>query len=177
MADQQGTPAAERNLGVDPALDEALRRIDELERLAKNERELALRYAADLENFKKRSLKERDDFKKYALEKLAVDLLLVYDNLSRALDQSQTASDLASLGQGVELTRRMFEDTLSRHGIRAFSAVGEVFDPNRHEAISATETSEVPPNQVLSEMLKGFTLNDRVVRPALVVVAKAPAND
>ena len=72
------------------------------------------------------------------------------------------------------MIRRLFEDTLGKHGVKAFSAKGEAFDPNRHEAMKAEVTEAMPPNHVFSEVLKGFTLNDRLVRPALVVVSRAP---
>ena len=73
------------------------------------------------------------------------------------------------------MTRKLFEDTLGKHGVRAFSAKGLAFDPNRHEAMTAAETTDMPPNHVFSEVLRGFTLNDRLVRPALVIVSRTPA--
>jgi molecular chaperone GrpE len=72
------------------------------------------------------------------------------------------------------MTRKLLEDALGKHGVKTFSAKGQAFDPNRHEAMSAVETTEVPPNHVHTEVLKGFTLNERLMRPALVVVSRAP---
>lgn len=141
----------------------------------KDEHEKLLRAAADLDNFKKRAAKEKEEVQKYGTEKLLKDFLPVYDNFDRALDAAKSATDYESLKKGVEMIRRLFEDTLGKHGVKAFSAKGQLFDPTKHEAMSAAETTEVPPNYVHAEFLKGFTLNDRLVRPALVVVARAPA--
>jgi molecular chaperone GrpE len=167
--------AIEDDQGAAPSELEALRReVDALQVKAKSERDLALRYAADLDNFRKRALKDREETQRYALEKLLTDFFLVYDNFDRALDHARTPEDFDSFKKGVEMMRRLFEDTLAKHGARTFSAQGQLFDPARHEAMSMTETTEFPANQVLSEVLKGFTLHERVVRPALVVVARAP---
>lgn len=141
----------------------------------KDEHEKMLRAVADLENYKKRALKEKEEVQKFGNERILKDLLPVFDNLDRALDAAKSAADFESLRKGVEMTRKLFEDTLGKHGVRAFSAQGQVFDPNRHEAMSAAETTQMPPNHVHSEVLRGFTLNDRLVRPALVVVSRAPS--
>lgn len=140
----------------------------------KDEHEKMLRAVADLENYKKRALKEKDEVQRFGNEKLLKDFLPVFDNFDRALDAAKSAADFESLRKGVEMTRKLFEDTLGKHGVRAFSAKGQPFDPNRHEAMTAAETTELPPNYVHSEVLRGFTLNDRLVRPALVVVSRTP---
>ncbi len=139
----------------------------------KDEHEKMLRAVADLENYKKRAAKEKDEVQKFGSEKLLRDFLPVVDNFDRALEHARTSGDLESLKKGVEMTRKLFEDTLGKHGVKGFSSKGEPFDPNRHEAMSAAETDELPPNHVHSEYLRGFTLNDRLIRPALVVVSKA----
>lgn len=140
----------------------------------KDEHEKVLRVAADFENYKRRAAKEKEEVQKYGSERLLKDLLPVYDNLERALEHARTAADFESLRKGVEMIRRLFEDTLGKHGVKAFSAKGLPFDPNRHEAMSAAESTELPPNHVHTEVLRGFTLNERLVRPALVVVSRAP---
>lgn len=140
----------------------------------KDEHEKMLRAVADLENYKKRALKEKDEVQRFGNEKLLKDFLPVFDNFDRALDAAKSAADFESLRKGVEMTRKLFEDTLGKHGVRAFSAKGQPFDPNRHEAMTAAETTEMPPNYVHSEVLRGFTLNDRLVRPALVIVSRTP---
>lgn len=141
----------------------------------KDEHERMLRAVADLENYKKRAIKEKEEVQKYGTEKLLKDFLPVVDNFDRALDHARSSGDLDSLKKGVEMTRKLFEDTLGRHGVKSFSSKGEAFDPNKHEAMSSAETDELPPNHVFSEFLRGYTLNDRLVRPALVVVSKAKA--
>jgi len=141
----------------------------------KDEHEKMLRAIADLENYKKRALKEKEDVQKFGSEKLLKDFLPVVDNFDRALEHARSSGDIESLKKGVEMIRKLFEDTLGKHGVRSFSTKGQPFDPNKHEAMSAAETDEMPPNHVHSEYLRGFMLNDRLVRPALVVVSKAKA--
>jgi molecular chaperone GrpE len=141
----------------------------------KDEHEKMLRAVADLENFKKRANKEREEVQKFGSEKLLKDFLPVLDNFDRALEHAKTATDLESFKQGIGMVRKLFEDTLGKHGVKAFSAVGKAFDPNFHEAMSQEESSAVPANTVTRELVRGFTLNERLVRPALVVVAKPPA--
>ncbi len=140
----------------------------------KDEHEKMLRAVADLENYKKRALKEKEEMQKFGNERLLKDFLPVFDNFDRALDAAKSAADFESLRKGVEMTRKLFEDTLGKYGVKAFSAKGQVFDPNKHEAMTAAETTEMPPNHVHSEVLRGFTLNDRLVRPALVIVSRTP---
>jgi molecular chaperone GrpE len=139
----------------------------------KDEHEKMLRAVADLENYKKRAQKEKEDLQKFGNEKLLKDFLPVVDNFDRALEHARQSGDLESLKKGVEMIRKLFEDTLAKHGVKSFASKGQPFDPNRHEAMSAAETDELPPNHVFSEYLRGFLLNDRLVRPALVVVSKA----
>ncbi|MGV3621625.1 MAG: nucleotide exchange factor GrpE [Archangium sp.] len=141
----------------------------------KDEHEKMLRAAADLENFKKRAQKEKEEVQRFGIEKLLKDFLPVFDNFDRALEAAKSPADYESLKKGVEMMRKLFEDTLGKHGVKAFSAKGQAFDPNRHEAMTAMESSEMPANHVHSEILRGFTLNDRLVRPALVVVSRLPS--
>lgn len=145
-----------------------------MERL-KDDHERSLRAAADLENYKKRAQKEKEEVQKFGSEKLLKDLLPVMDNLDRAMDAATKSPDFAGFQKGVAMTRKSFEDTLSRHGVKSFSAKGQPFDPRLHEAMQQTETAEVPPGHVAFEVVRGYYLNDRLVRPAMVVVARAPA--
>jgi molecular chaperone GrpE len=140
----------------------------------KESHERALRAAADLDNFKKRAAKEKEEVQKFGAERLLKDLLPVVDNLDRALEASARTPDLASLEKGVAMTKKLFEDTLGRHGVKGFSAKGQPFDPRLHEAMQQVPTAEVPAGHVAFEVLRGYTLNDRLVRPALVAVAVAP---
>lgn len=134
----------------------------------KDSHERMLRAAADLENYKRRAQKEKEEVQKFGVEKLLKDLLPVIDNLDRALAQEDAGEGFR---QGVSMTRKLFEDTLAKHGVRSFESVGLPFDPRRHEAIQQTPTDAVPPQHVVSEVLKGYTLQDRLARPAMVVVS------
>jgi molecular chaperone GrpE len=145
-----------------------------MERL-KADHERSLRAAADLENYKKRAQKEKEEVQKFGAEKLLKDILPVMDNLDRAMEAAVKTPDFASFQKGVAMTRKSFEDSLGRHGVKAFSAQGQAFDPRLHEAMSQAETHEVPPGHVAYEVLRGYHLNDRLIRPAMVVVARAPA--
>lgn len=151
------------------ALEEALLR----EADAKSEQEKLMRLVADAENSRKRSSRESDEAKKFANERLVKDFLPIYDNLERALEHAPSPSDFASLKTGVEMIRKQLVDALAKHHVKIFSAAGDPFDPTVHEAMSTEATSDVPPQHVLREVAKGFTLNDRLVRPALVVVSEA----
>jgi molecular chaperone GrpE len=143
---------------------------------AKDSHERMLRAAADLENFRKRALKEKDELQKFGIEKLLKDFLPILDNLERALEHAKSSGDFESLRQGVAITHKLFGDTLSRHGVKTFVSVGKAFDPRLHEALQQVETTDLPPNHVLSEIIKGYCLHDRLARPALVVVSRAPAD-
>ncbi len=138
-----------------------------LERL-KEEHERVLRSAADLDNYKKRAARERDDVQKFANEKLLKDLLPVLDGLDRALAAAPPEDPLA---EGVRIVRASLEQALARHGVTAFSAIGEKFDPAFHEALLQVPTAEKAPGTVVLEHARGFKLHDRLVRPAMVGVA------
>ena len=146
----------------------------------KEEHERVLRAAADLDNQKKRAQREKDEAIKFGLERFLKELLPVADNLERALAHSD-ADDKASLVTGVKMVAKLLEDTLGKHGVKAFSGKGQPFDPRLHEAMSTVDV-EGPSGQVHEEFLRGYTLNDRLIRPALVAVTRAkdgasPASD
>jgi molecular chaperone GrpE len=147
-----------------------------MERL-KSEHEKLLRATADLENFKKRASKEKEEVQKFGNERLLKDFLPIADNIDRALEHARTSSDLEGLRKGIEMTRKLFEDTLGKHGVKGFACKGQPFDPHFHEAMQQVESAELPPNHVVSEVVRGYTLNERLVRPALVVVSKVAAKD
>lgn len=137
----------------------------------KEEHERVLRAAADLDNQKKRAQREKDDALKFGLEKFLKELLPVADNIDRAL--SHTAqSDKETLVTGVKMVAKLLEDVLGKHGVKGFSAAGQAFDPRQHEAMSTVET-DGPSNMVHEEFLRGYTLNERLIRPALVSVTRA----
>ncbi|WP_430393608.1 nucleotide exchange factor GrpE [Corallococcus exiguus] len=153
---------------------ETLERLKEAHERAKDFQDRAIRSAADLENYRKRAQKEKEDVQKFGVEKLLKDLLPVVDNMDRALDAASKSPDFDSFQKGVAMTRKSFEDSLGRHGVKGFSAKGQPFDPRLHEAIQQVESADVPAGHVLFEVTRGFYLNDRLVRPAMVVVARAP---
>jgi molecular chaperone GrpE len=136
--------------------------------------ERMLRAVADLDNFKKRAQKEKEEVQKFGNERLLREFIPVMDNLERALEHAKSNADFESLLAGVGMTRKQFEDALARHGVKAFTAVGQPFDPRLHEAMQHVGSADVPPNHVVAELVRGYTLNERLVRPALVVVAKPP---
>jgi molecular chaperone GrpE len=133
-----------------------------------------VRAAADLENYRKRAQKEREEVQKFGVERLVKDLLPVMDNLDRALAAAAADDPLVA---GVKLVRASFEQALGRHGVKGFSALGQPFDPARHEALMQVPSADAAPGTVVVEHARGFTLNDRLVRPAMVGVAVAPPRD
>lgn len=155
---------------LEAQLEESFKRSRDTSERLKDTHERLLRSAAEFDNFKKRALKEKEDVQKFGSEKLLKDLLPVMDNLERALDHAEQ-HDLQSVIEGVRLVQKLFESTLSRYGVVGFSAVGKPFDPGVAEALMQQESDE-PPGTVVSEMARGYKLNDRLLRPAAVVVAK-----
>jgi molecular chaperone GrpE len=154
-------------------LDDSAARAAQTQERLKDTHERLLRTAAEFDNFRKRVQKEKDDLRKFAVESLLKDFLPVADNLERALDHAEE-HDLRKVIEGVRLVQKMLSDALGKHGIVAFSAVGQPFDPNLHEALMQAE-SDKPPGTVVSEMARGYKLHDRLVRPAAVVVARPRA--
>lgn len=134
-----------------------------------------LRLQADFDNFRRRTLKEREDLLNYGHENLVKDLLTTVDNLERAIEHAQQNQDgnLEGLLQGVELVFRELLGTLAKHGVSRIEAQGRPFDPEFHEAIAQEPTDEKPANTVLKVFQTGYALRNRVLRPARVVVAKA----
>ncbi|MCA9267363.1 MAG: nucleotide exchange factor GrpE [Planctomycetales bacterium] len=132
----------------------------------------ALRAQAELENFRKRVRREIEDLEKYAAVGLLRDLLGVVDDLDRAIAAAETSPDGAGLLEGVKLVRTRMADALGQHGVAPIEAHGAPFDPAVHEAILHQPTTEHPAGSVMHVALPGYTLHQRVVRPAQVVVAK-----
>ena len=147
----------------------------ELSAQVDQERERTLRAMADLDNARKRAQREREEVVRYGLERVLKELLPVIDNLDRALDLGERSGKWEALAEGVKMTRKLLEDTLAKQGLKAFSARGQTFDPRVHEAMGHEEREDLAPNMVSTEVLRGFTLHDRLVRPALVMVARQPA--
>jgi len=136
-----------------------------------------LRTAAELENFKKRVARERTEAVRFANEAFIRDLIPVVDNLERALEHARQGGNGKSIVEGLELVLKALVDVLERHGVTKVEAAGAPFDPTHHEAVAHVETGELEPNRVLEQHQAGYLLNERLLRPALVSVSKAPAAD
>lgn len=142
---------------------------------AEQHRDQHMRALAELENVRKRAEREVTAARKFALEKFASELLGVRDSLEMGLQAAgENAGDFDSLREGVEMTARMLASAMEKFGVEVSDPVGEPFDPEYHEAVTMQATDQQPPNTVVTVMQKGYLLNGRVLRPAMVVVSKAP---
>ena len=140
-------------------------------------KEALLRSQADLQNSRRRAERDIENAHKYAIEKFIKDLLAVLDSMDRALELAATTDgfDTAML-EGTQMTHKLLLDTVSRHGVEAIDPVGEPFDPQQHQAMSMMESEDQEPNTVTAVMQKGYKLEGRVIRAAMVVVTKPKAN-
>lgn len=166
-------PEAEPESGAD-ALSEQIRAAEEE---AKGHYDKLLRVMAEFENFKRRMQREREEQFKYANEKLLTELLPSLDDLDRVLDHvaPDASAEVRAIAEGVELVRRSLLAVLERFGLKEVPALGESFDPTRHEAIATVETEAHEPGRVMALHRKGYWLGDRLLRPAMVTVARAAA--
>lgn len=166
-----GSPEGEGQLLSPEAQIEALE-----DELAKT-RDEALRTLAEAQNIRRRSEKDIESARKFALEKFAGELLGVADNLERALDSVDKDNEVVKLLlEGVALTQKSLVDTLAKFNIMQIDPLGEPFDPQFHQAMSMVENPNVEPNTVTLVMQKGYVLNERLLRPAMVMVSKAAAS-
>ena len=172
---QQETTATE-----DP-LEEAIARVQELEEqlkaqveeTSKKEQDLLLRTRAEIDNMRRRSEQDIEKAHKFALEKFSKDILNTIDNLERALATPANKEDenIKALFDGVELTLKELLSTVSRFGVEPVGAVGDIFNPDLHQGISMQPAEGFATNQITTVLQKGYTLNGRVIRPAMVMVA------
>jgi molecular chaperone GrpE len=132
-----------------------------------------IRQVAEMENFKKRTARDREESVRYANETLVKDLLPVIDNLERAIGHASSGDNGKLLVEGVDMVLKGFLDTLAKHGVRPVAAVGLAFDPAHHEALAQVESAVHPPNTVIEAHQSGYLMRDRLLRPALVTVSKA----
>jgi molecular chaperone GrpE len=149
-------------------------KLEATEKSANENYDRYLRQVAELDNFKRRASREKEEAIRFANETLVRDLLPVVDNLERAIAHSKGESNGKPLIEGVEMVLRGLFDVLAKYGVIQVSALGEPFDPGKHEAMAQVESGTHPPNTVVEEYHKGYLLRDRLLRPALVSVAKAP---
>lgn len=156
--------------------EELLKKVGELQKESEKNHDLYLRSQAEMDNMKKRNRKEREDYFKYANESLIKEMLPVLDNLAKALSHSGNENTVHALKEGISLTLKGLKDTLSKAGLEEVKASGESFDPSLHEAVSEMDDPEAKPGIVLTELQKGYTLNGRLIRPAMVVVNRQKAS-
>jgi molecular chaperone GrpE len=177
MSDNRNTPEADTPIAADQAAPEL---DDAREKLAASERELQQMMTflkqtrADFENYQKRSARDREEERRYAVAPLARDLLPAFDNLQRAVDAAKQVNEQGPLVQGVAATQAQILQTFARHGIRPIEALHQPFDPNLHEAVMQQPSADHPPGTVLQVLQQGFTVHDRVLRPAGVIVSTQP---
>ena len=151
--------------------------VDELKRQLAEKHDRLLRAVAEVDNVKRRTQREREDYVRYANEGLVRDLLPIIDNFDRALEAARAAQEAAKVVEGVALIQRELLKVLERVGVTRYSAIGERFDPNRHDAAGRVVSATQAPDTVVAELTAGYLLNGRVLRPAQVVVAAAPDED
>jgi molecular chaperone GrpE len=163
---------------VEPSAEPSAERPPDLERALSEARDRHLRLAAEFDNFKRRSLRERQELFNYANENLIKELLPTVDNLERALTHARLAEGeeaTRALREGVELTFRSLLAALENAGVTRVDAEGRDFDPQVHEAVQRVATDSVPPGRIVEVLQPGYTLKGRLLRPALVAVSTKPA--
>lgn len=161
---QEGEQALERTLTLEAELKEAKAQAEDYYNRLQ-------RLQAEFDNFRKRTLKEKEELVKYASERVVAELLPVIDNFERALEAAKNSQDISSFAQGVEMIFRQLNNVLGKEGLAPIEAVGQAFDPNIHEAIMQVESEEHPANTVVEEVQKGYYLKDKVLRPSMVKVS------
>lgn len=162
----------------DATVDEAAtpeQRLAELEQERDKLKDQLLRTAADYENFRRRAKRDQEEAERRGREEPLRELLPVVDNLERAVEAADQADNAQAVAEGVRMVLKMFEDVAARIGLERISAMGERFDPNLHDAMQQQETDEHPPGTVVQELVPGYRLGGRLLRPAMVVVARPPS--
>lgn len=162
------------NTDQDISLEQALEKLAQAELAAEKAHDDLLRVQAEMQNLRRRTEQDIEKAHKYGQEKFSAELLSVMDNLERALDAASAHENEAvkAIYDGVDLTLKSFSDCFSKFNIEAVDPLGEPFDPALHQAMSMQENPDVEPNTIIAVMQKGYTLHGRVIRPAMVLVAK-----
>jgi molecular chaperone GrpE len=169
--EQNGSESADLEIEVDEIT--ALK--SELEKSREESRKhygLYLRSLAELENYKKRAVRDREEYSKFALLPLIQKLLPVVDDLERALAQFNNSKDLEGLSKGVEIITRSLQEIIKNEGVEPIEALGQPFDPQYHQPLIVEESDEHPENTIIEEFQTGYILHGRVIRPSLVKVSK-----
>ena len=154
---------------------ELLIKLTDTQEEAENNYDLYMRTYAEMENIKKRGIKEREELAKYANESIIKEILPVIDNLDKAISHAQNDENSSALVEGLELTRDGLVKALQKAGLKEVEALGKPFDPNFHESVSQQIDDTVAPGHVVMELQKGYLLNGRLVRPSMVVISQGKA--
>jgi len=166
-ADETAAPAPE------PALEQELAAA---KKTAADNHDRYLRAVADLENFRRRTVREKDELRQFAAGRVLEDLLPVIDNLTLGLNAAKAPNaDLKNLVGGISMVLEQLKSSLSGHGLKEINPAGQPFDPNQHEAIAAQPSEEVEDGSVIQVVRTGYSLNNRLLRPASVVISNGPA--
>ncbi len=179
MSDIPSTDLNEPTPGAEPTIPAAGAKLEE--QLASAKLEAAANFdrytraVADLENFRKRTLREKEELRQFATAGLMEDVIPILDNLSLGLTAAKQQTEVKGLVEGVNLVLEQFKGTLGRHGLKEISPAGQRFDPNFHECISHQPSADVPEEHVMQVVRPGYSLNGRLVRPASVVVSSGVA--
>nr|WP_321269299.1 nucleotide exchange factor GrpE [uncultured Tolumonas sp.] len=176
LAAEQSETIAIEGMAIDPAyVVELEQKLEQATNQAVEEKDRALRTVAEMENLRRRTALDVEKAHKFALEKFASELLPVLDNLERTLQVADKTNEAVKpLLEGVELTLKSMANSVAKFGVIAIDPQGQLFDPNQHQAMSMIENPDLAPNTVIAVMQKGYELNGRVIRPAMVMVSKAP---
>jgi len=149
--------------------------IDQLKSEYEAKLDRMLRTVAEYENAKKRAIRDKEEFQKYAVESVIKDLLPVIDSMNRAIESAKESTDFNSLHEGIKLIQKQIHNVLERSNVSTIDAVGENFDPNLHEAITQVE-SDLPTNAIVAEFQVGYKLRDRVLRASIVSISQGSSS-
>ncbi len=169
-------PEAEEMETPKPQEKELIKELESTKKQLEEEKDRFLRLNAEFDNFSKRTLKEREEFIKYANEKLILELIDVCESLERGLENAKNTDNKDKLIVGVELIYKQFKNVLEKNGLTPIKALGEKFDPYKHEAMMQTLTDEFDDGTILEEFARGYMLNNRVIRYSKVRVSKKKEN-
>lgn len=172
----ESTPAGEA-VEAEESLETLRQQLAQAERKAEENWDKFLRAQAEMENLRRRMERELKNVQKYAIEKFAKDLLSVADSLELGLKAAMETEDPGKICEGIELTLKQLLTVFERFNIRPIDPVGEKFNPECHQAMAVEEVEGAEPDSVVKVLQKGYALNDRILRPALVVVARPPLGD
>jgi molecular chaperone GrpE len=169
---QQSEADVEEKLQAESETEQPESQVEDLQQKLNTLGEQLLREQAEMQNVRRRAQRDIENAHKYALEKFASELLSVVDNLERAIDAIDTEDESQkSVAEGLELTLKTFIEILSKYNVEAVDPAGQPFDADLHQAVSTVPNNDVEPNTVINVFQKGYTLNGRLVRPAMVVVS------